>query len=171
VALFPGGFGTMDEAYETLTLVQTGKSGMIPIVCLEGAGGSYWKEWDQWVRTSLLSRGWISPEDPGLYFLATSPREAYEHVTRFYRMYHSSRYVKDEFVIRMNAPISAETLDRFNRVYAPLVKEGTIVQRGALDLEDDHRDLPRLVFRHTRSRLGLLRRLIDEINLSEPAAG
>lgn len=171
VALFPGGFGTMDEAYETLTLVQTGKSGMIPIVCLEGAGGTYWKEWDEWVRGSLLKRGWISPEDPGLYFLANTPREAFEHVTRFYRIYHSSRYVKDDLVIRLNAPISEEALDRLNREYAPLVREGKIVQRGALDIEEDHRQLPRLVFRHTRSRLGLLRRLIDDINQVEPAAG
>ncbi|MCC6678012.1 MAG: LOG family protein [Phycisphaerales bacterium] len=171
VALFPGGFGTMDEAYETLTLVQTGKSGMIPIVCLEGAGGTYWKEWDQWVRNSLLARGWISPEDPGLYYLAKDPRDAFEHVTRFYRMYHSSRYVKDDLVIRLNNPISAEVVDRLNREYGALVKEGKIVQRGALDLEDDHRQLPRLVFRHTRSRLGLLRKLIDEVNQCEPAQG
>ena len=164
VALFPGGFGTMDEAYEVLTLVQTGKASMIPIVMVEGAGGTYWKEWDEGVHKRLLSRGMISAEDVHLTYVAKDPADAVAHILRFYRVYHSSRYVRDDLVIRLHRRISDDDVARLNDEFAPIVKRGTIVQRGAYEVEDDHRDLPRLAFTHTRSRFGLVRRLIDRIN-------
>lgn len=170
VALFPGGFGTLDEAYEALTLVQTGKSTPMPIVMVEGEGGDYWKSWDAWVRGQLLSRGWISPEDTGIYYIARDPGDAAEHITRFYRNYHSSRYVRDDFVIRLNAPLKSEDVSRLEHEFAALIKSGGIRQCGPLEGEDDHPALPRIAFRHTRSKFGLLRRLIDRINEFETVA-
>lgn len=164
VALFPGGFGTLDEAFETLTLVQTGKASMMPIVLVEGQGGDYWSTWDQWVRTQLLARGWISPEDPSIYHLAKDPADAAEHVLNFYRVYHSSRYVRDQYVIRLNKPLDRGAVAILNDEFKALVKEGAMVMSGPLDQEDDHRDKPRLIFTHTRSKFGMLRRLIDRIN-------
>lgn len=164
VALFPGGFGTMDEAYEALTLVQTGKTQPVPIVMVEGDGGGYWKNWDRWVRENLLAKGLISPEDTGIYFLAPDARSARDHITRFYRNYHSSRYVKDDFVVRLRAPLKNEDVERLNDEFASLVKEGRIVQRGAYQSEEEHPELPRLAFTHTRNHFGLLRRFIDRIN-------
>ncbi len=168
VALFPGGFGTLDEAYEVLTLVQTGKASCIPVVCLEGPGGTYWREWDRFTRDMLLARGLISPEDLGLYYLAKDPTDAADHIERFYRTYHSSRYVRDDLVIRIRRRLRDEDVDRLNAEFGTLVRAGKIVQRGPYDAEDDHRDLPRLAFAHTRRQFGLIRRLIDRINAFDP---
>jgi len=168
VVLFPGGFGTMDEAYETLTLVQTGKAPPIPIVMLEGKGGTYWAGFERFVKESLLSRGLISPEDPSIYYIARSPADAADHICRFYRVYHSSRYVGDDFVIRLRYRLRDDDVSAIARDFAPLIKRGTIEQRGPLDAEDDHLDLPRLVFTHTRSHFGLLHQLVDRINECEP---
>lgn len=164
VALFPGGFGTLDEAYEVLTLIQTGKASVIPVVLLEGAGGNYWEQWQRFTKEALLARGMISPEDLHLYHISHSARDAADHIERFYRVYHSSRYVRDELVIRLKRPLREQDVARLNDEFAVLVKRGAIVQRGALDAEEDHRDLPRLVFQHTRYKYGLVRLLIDRIN-------
>jgi uncharacterized protein (TIGR00730 family) len=164
VVLFPGGFGTLDETFETLTLVQTGKASMIPIVTLEGEGGSYWDEFAGFIDRSLLERGWISPEDPGLYHRARSPREAAEHIIRFYRHYHSSRYVRDDLIIRINQRLRADQVEALNDEFASLVKSGRIRQCSAYPEERDHLDLPRIAFTHTRSRFSLVRKLINRIN-------
>jgi uncharacterized protein (TIGR00730 family) len=169
VACFPGGFGTMDETFEVLTLVQTGKAAMIPIVLVEGKGNPYWEEWDDWVRRSLLPRGLISPEDLNLYAIVNTPEAAAEYITRFYRVYHSSRYVRDELVIRLKRPLGAPDIQRLEGEFARLIKRGGLVQRGPLEVEEDHLDLPRLVFTHTRHNYGLVRKLIDRINECEPA--
>jgi hypothetical protein len=95
--------------------------------------------------------------------------EAVEHVTRFYRIYHSSRYVKDDLVIRLKSPLTAEQVDSLNSRFAMLVKEGKMALRGPFDVEEDHRDLPRLVFTHNRRNFGHVRRLIDAINDCTPA--
>ena len=169
VALFPGGFGTMDEAYEALTLVQTGKSSMVPVVMLEGEGGDYWKQWEQWTIKGLLERNLISAEDTGLYYIARDAADARDHITRFYRNYHSSRYVRDDFVIRLRSALKESDVARLAQEFRVLIKEGTLTQRGPLDGETDARDLPRLVFHHTRYKFGLMRRLIDRINECDPA--
>lgn len=175
VALFPGGFGTMDEAFESLTLVQTGKSSMIPIVMLEGAGENYWEQFDAAMRTMLLARGWINPEDVQLYRIVRTPAEAVEHIRAFYRLYHSSRYVKDDLVIRIRRPLKEKDVERLSEEFKVLIKPAggqngspaRIVQRGPFEVEDDHLDLPRLSFPHTRHKFGLIRQLIDRINQCE----
>jgi uncharacterized protein (TIGR00730 family) len=168
VALFPGGFGTMDEAYEALTLVQTGKTSIIPIVMLEGAGGDYWKQWLRWTREGLLSRGLISPEDENLFYIARDPADAAAHIARFYRNFHSCRYVRDDFVIRLRAPLAAEDVARLASEFAVLIKQGTLEQQGPREGEDDFLELPRLVFHHTRHKFGLMRKLIDRVNDCNP---
>lgn len=164
VAVFPGGFGTQDELFEALTLVQTGKSNMIPIVLIEGQGRSYWRDWDGYVRANLEANGWIGPPDPGLYHMAGSVEEAVDHVTRFYRLYHSSRYVREQLVIRLQRQISKECLYALNDEFSDLVTSGRIEATGPLPPEEDHLELPRIVFRHNRRGYGRLRMLIDRIN-------
>lgn len=168
VVLFPGGFGTMDEAFETLTLVQTGKASMIPIVLMEGAGTSYWRQFDEFVRDKLLQRGLISEEDLSLYHIADSAQEATDHILKFYRNYHSSRYVRDDLIIRLRNRLCESDVDRLTDEFRGVIKKGRIVQCGPYDVEEDHLDLPRLAFTHTRHRFGLIRRLIDRINECDP---
>ncbi len=164
VAAFPGGFGTQDELFECLTLVQTGKSGMVPIVMIEGPGSNYWVHWDRYIREELLKGGFISPEDTGLYYLAKNPTDAADHVCRFYANYHSSRYVDDDYVIRVKHPLTDQQVSALNVEFKGLVKAGTIQQRGPYDVEDEYRDLHRIAFTHTRRSFGSVRRLIDRIN-------
>ncbi len=170
IACFPGGFGTQDEAFEILTLIQTGKSEMKPIVMLEGEHGDYWRHWENYIRRSLLEKGFISPEDRNLYYVAEDPADAVNHVCRFYRNYHSSRYLRDDYIIRLRAPLRDEDVEVLNTEFAVLVKSGRIVQRDALPEEaGEHPGLPRLVFTHTRHQFGLLRTLIDRVNSFDSA--
>jgi hypothetical protein len=125
------------------------------------------------MRRLLLERGWISPEDVGLYRITGTPEEAADLITRFYRVYHSSRYVKDDLVIRLKRPLAQRDIDRLTDEFAVLIKPignnpPRMVQRGPFEVEDDHLDLPRLAFPHTRYKFGLIRRLIDRINECEP---
>jgi len=169
VALFPGGFGTLDEAYETLTLVQTGKASMIPIVCVEHPGGTYWHHFDNFVRKSLLEQGMISEDDLHLYKIFQDPAEAAEHIKRFYRNYHSSRYVRDDLVIRLHRRLREEDIAKLAEEFKVLIARGTITSRGPYEVEEDHLELPRLAFTHTRRDFGLVRALIDRINDFDPA--
>lgn len=168
VAVFPGGFGTQDEIFEALTLVQTGKGQMVPMVLIEGPGSTYWTQWDRYIREELLGHGFISPDDTSLYHRATSVQDAAEYVCRFYRNYHSSRYVDDTLVIRVKHQLSEERLAGLNEEFASLVKSGQIVQRGPFPAEaGEVPDLPRIAFTHTRRNYGLVRQLIDRINGTE----
>ncbi|MEC9372503.1 MAG: LOG family protein [Planctomycetota bacterium] len=168
VAVFPGGFGTQDEAFEVLTLVQTGKSQIVPIVMIEGRNGNYWEHWFNYIEHSLLGYGFISPEDLHLFHLAKDPIEAADYIARFYRNYHSARYINDDVVIRIRHRLRDDDIDRLNDEFAILVKTGRITQRGAFDIETDFLDLPRITFTHTRHKYGLVRRLIDRINEFDP---
>lgn len=172
IALFPGGFGTLDEAFEALTLIQTGKSSMIPVVLVEGKDQNYWEQFDQAMRQMLLTRGWISPEDVNLYRICKTPLEAVQVLEKFYRVYHSSRYVRDDLVIRIKRPLKQVDVDRLSEEFKVLIKANgpspaRIVQRGAFLEEEDHLDLPRLSFPHTRYKFGLIRALIERINECE----
>ncbi|KIA76703.1 hypothetical protein DB43_HL00120 [Parachlamydia acanthamoebae] len=165
LSAFPGGFGTLDELFECLTLIQTGKANIIPIVLIEAPGGEYWKFWEFYVRDHLLEPHLISQEDMHLYFITTSVDDAVAHVLQFYKRYHSSRYVQDFFVIRMLTPISEEYVEELNKKFSALVQSGKIEQRGPFPEEDEFLDLPRIVFHHTRRDMGMVRALIDKINL------
>ena len=169
VAVFPGGFGTMDEIFEVLTLVQTGKSPLVPIVLVEGAGpdgqpAGYWKRWEFGVVENLLSQGWISKEDPGLYEFASSPADAVQRILRFYHRYHSSRYVGDDLVIRLKRPLAPAQVDELDREFRPLIKTGRIEQVGEVEGESEHPGLPRLRFHFAKRGFGTLRRLVNRIN-------
>lgn len=164
VAAFPGGFGTQDELMETLTLVQTGKSHIVPIVLIAGPDSSYWDHWDRYVRDELLSGGFIGQEDTGLYYMAADPADAAAHVLRFYSNYHSSRYVRDDFVIRIKHPLRPVQVAELNEEFGFLVASGRIRQTSAYPAEGEHEDLPRIAFTHTRRSYGAVRRMIDRIN-------
>jgi uncharacterized protein (TIGR00730 family) len=167
VALFPGGFGTLDEGFEVLTLIQTGKSHIFPIVLVDEPGGDYWQQYDKFMQEVLVARGLISPTDLALYKLADSAEEAVAEITGFYRVYHSMRYVKGDLVLRLQHSLSEPVLKRIRRQFADIVEAGTFEQTAALPAEanDTHlADLPRLRFRFDRRNLGRLRMLIDTIN-------
>lgn len=164
LAAFPGGFGTQDELFEMLTLIQTGKANIIPIVLVEGEGGDYWQQWRRYINDNLLDTGFISPNDTSFYYFAPSPEDAAAHILKFYHRYHSSRYVKDTLVIRMLSPLTEAQVEELNRRFSSLVAEGKMSLTGPLPDESDHLALPRLVFEHTRRDFGKLRLLIDAIN-------
>jgi uncharacterized protein (TIGR00730 family) len=171
IALFPGGFGTQDECFEVLTLVQTGKSHLFPIVMVDEPGGDYWVEWRRYIHDVLLRRGLISPADMHLFKVTDSVDEAVAEVLTFYRVYHSMRYVGGDLVLRLQHRLSEETLERFRRDYADILVSGTFELTEALPAEANDVQvaaLPRLRFRFDRRSLGRLRLLVDEIN-REPA--
>jgi uncharacterized protein (TIGR00730 family) len=167
IALFPGGFGTQDECFEVLTLVQTGKSHLFPIVMVDEPGGDYWKRWLDYVKEVLLARRLISPADLALFKVTDSVDEAVEEMLGFYRVYHSMRYVKGDLVLRLQRKLPEEVFVRLAKEFADIVSGGTFEQTVALPEEanDVHvADLPRLRFRFDRHNLGRLRMLIDAIN-------
>ena len=167
-ALFPGGFGTHDEAYECLTLVQTGKTKPMPIVFLDAPRGTYWKTWKRYVEEHLLRHRLISPEDMALFKVTSSVDEAVEEITRFYRVYHSARTVDRNLVIRLTHRIPESLVTQLGHDFADIVVKGEIVQTGALDEEKEDAPelarLPRLVLEFNRSSFGRLRQLIDRLN-------
>ncbi len=167
VALFPGGFGTMDECFENLTLMQTGKASIVPIVMVDSPGGSYWQTFLQFIREQLWSPGLISEEDFNLFKLTDDIEVAVAEITQFYKNFHSYRYVGDRLVIRMNQILPDDALEKFNSDYTDLLARGHFVQGEALDAEIDEpgiSHLPRLVFSHNRRNFGRLRLLINEVN-------
>jgi uncharacterized protein (TIGR00730 family) len=167
VALFPGGFGTQDECFEVLTLVQTGKSHIFPIVMLDEPGGDYWRRWDEYVQKVLLARRMISPPDLALYKITDSEAEAVAEILNFYRVYHSMRYVNGRLVLRLQRPLSDAALSEIRDEFADIVEGGTFEQTAALPAEANEvhlATLPRLRFRFDRRSLGRLRMLIDAIN-------
>lgn len=167
IALFPGGFGTMDEGYEALTLMQTGKSQLMPLVLIDRPGGTYWKTWDKHVREHLLRDQLISPDDLHLYRITDNTDEAVRLITRFYRNFQSTRFVKDLFVIRLKYPPSDSAIAAMNEDYADIITGPPIrrIEPTPEELEDnDHVDLPRIAFGFNRRDYGRLRQLIDQLN-------
>jgi uncharacterized protein (TIGR00730 family) len=167
VALFPGGFGTQDECFEVLTLVQTGKSHLFPVVMVDEPGGDYWKRWEQYVREELLARHLISPADMSLFKVTDKVDEAVAEVLNFYKVYHSMRYVGGDLVLRLKHELPQALLERIRRDFSDILAGGTFEQTVALPAEanDAHvANLPRLRFRFDRRSLGRLRQMIDVIN-------
>ena len=166
VALFPGGFGTQDEGFEVLTLVQTGKSHLFPIVMVDAPGGDYWTRWQEYINGVLLARKLISPEDLSLYKIVSSVDEAVQEVLCFYRVYHSMRYVGHDLVLRLHNPLSAELIEQVRERFSDIVVSGTYEQHGG-PLHPEAGELPeltRLRFHFNRRGMGRLRQLIDLIN-------
>ena len=167
VVCLPGGFGTLDEALETLTLMQTGKQTMLPLVLLDHPGGSYWSDLGKFLDKQLLGNGMISPEDVHLYKITNSIEETTDEILGFYTVYHSMRYVRDRLVFRLKSKLSDEQMEHIRENYSDILVDGTFEQHEALDEESgepDLADLPRLVFHFDRRALGRLRMLINCIN-------
>ncbi len=170
VALFPGGFGTMDEGFELLTLIQTGKSQILPVVMVDAPGGDYWKGFTDFVRGHLFKRKLISEDDFSLFFVTDNVADAVAHIQQFYKVFHSYRNVKDRLSIRLHRKIRMEEVYILNKNFRDLILDGEIVQREALQAEADQPELlelPRLVFKPKRGNYGRMRELIDAINEAE----
>ena len=167
IALFPGGFGTMDEGYEALTLMQTGKSQLMPLVLIDRPGGTYWKTWDKHVREHLLRDQLISPDDLNLYQITDDTDQAVRIITRFYRNFQSTRFVKELFVIRLKHAPSDSAIEALNQDFGDIII-GAPIQ--AIDptseevADEDCLNLPRIAFGFNRRDYGRLRQLIDVLN-------
>jgi len=167
VVCLPGGFGTLDEAFEVLTLLQTGKREMIPLVFLDAPGDSYWNDWLAFVRKHLLNGRMISKEDLSLFKVTASVEETVQEILQFYRVYHSMEYVHGRLVLRLQTPLSGDRLDAINHDFADILNDGQFRQEVAIVGETpkpEHAGLARLTFHFNRRSLGRLRQLIDTIN-------
>jgi uncharacterized protein (TIGR00730 family) len=165
--LMPGGFGTLDEGLEVLTLIQTGKHNMMPIVLLDAPGGDYWSVFDDFIRRQLLDRGMIEETDLSLYRRTARVEEAVEEVMRFYKVYDSMRFVRDKLVFRLKQPLSEALLDKINTQFAGILTSGQFtLGKPLLEEADETRlaDMPRLIFHFDRRSFGRLRQLIDCVN-------
>lgn len=169
IALFPGGFGTLDEGYEALTLMQTGKAQLMPLVLMDRPGGTYWKTWDKHIREHLLRDKLISADDLNLYQITDNAEEAVKIITRFYRNFHSTRFVKDLFVIRLKHAPTPSAMDAMNEDFADIISGEPIkiIPPAPEEMEDADTaplDLPRIAFGFNRKDYGRLRQLIDVLN-------
>ena len=167
IVLFPGGFGTLDEGYEAITLMQTGKSQLMPLVLVDRPGGTYWKTWDRNVREHLLRGQLISPDDLNLYHITDDTDRAVKIITRFYRNFQSTRFVKDLLVIRLKNAPPASAIPRLNKNFADIIN-GTpikVIKPTPEEVEDnDNLDKARIAFGFNRRDYGRLRQLIDALN-------
>jgi hypothetical protein len=168
VALFPGGFGTLDEAMETLTLVQTGKRNPMPLVLVDGPGLTYWANWIKFFEDELHAHGYISDTDFSLFERVNSVEAAVKHINRFYSRYHSMRYVNGHLVFRLTSVLEPHQIQKLKETFKDiLLPQGNIVLSGPLPEEKDEIELchlPRLVVDFNRQDFGRLRILIDAIN-------
>lgn len=169
--LFPGGFGTNDEGFEALTLIQTGKSKPRPIIMMEPPGSTYWADWDRFVKKQLVGKGYINKDDLDLYCILKTVDEAVKYIEDFYRIYHSIRYVQGLTVIRLNKTISPKKLRLLNREFKDILSEGEIKLSPPTDEEIDKNeflDLPRLVMNFNLRNYGRLCKMIRAINGDVP---
>ena len=167
MALFPGGFGTMDETFEVLTLMQTGKARIMPVVLLDKADGSYWETWLKFLTEHLYKFGYIGEEDFSLFKRVRNVAEAVQEILHFYSVYHSARWVGEQLSIRLNKKLSASGVAELNKNCRDLVRVGEIVQSTPLRQEKNEPDiweLPRLILTPHRRSFGRFRQLIDAIN-------
>ena len=168
VALFPGGFGTFDEAMETLTLLQTGKRNPMPLVLVDEPGCSYWNAFNRFLEEELLSRGYLGRTDFSLFERVDSVDAAVGKITGFYRRYHSMRYVNGKLVLRMTGALAPGRVEELRGLFSDiLVPGGSLVQTAALPAEADETEaagMPRLVIDFNRMDFGRLRNLVDAVN-------
>ncbi|MBI3058303.1 MAG: TIGR00730 family Rossman fold protein [Deltaproteobacteria bacterium] len=167
VVFFPGGYGTHDEAIEALTLAQTGKSQIVPILLVDLPDRGYWKEWEGFVRGRMLNQGFISKEDLNFFKIVEDIEGAIEEIKKFYRNYHSYRFVKQDLVLRSLRPPSPALIESLNRNFRDILTEGEVRETGPLSEEADDPEtvsLPRLLVPFNRKSFGRLRKMIDVIN-------
>ncbi len=167
IALFPGGFGTHDEGFEVLTLLQTGKASPMPVVLMELPGEKYWETWDKFIKQQLLARHFISSEDLSLYKIIHSPKEAAEWIRSYYSTYHSARQVRDRLVIRLERELSDSHIMTLNKSFRDLVESGEIAKTSPLKEEEDEPELlskPRMAFAYNKKSAGRLNQMILMIN-------
>jgi len=168
VAVFPGGFGTLDEAMEVVTLLQTGKARLIPLVLIDEPGGKFWKNFLHYISEHLMAGKLISPEDFNLFKLTDSVTEARDAILRFYHNFHSYRYVGPYLVIRLRRALSEKRLDYLRKEFLSIIDPpGEMFQRDALPQEAGETEiahLPRLCLTFNRIHFGFLRLLIDRLN-------
>lgn len=169
VALFPGGFGTMDEGFEVITLMQTGKARIMPLVLVDEPGGTFWSSWIRFVKEHLLQRKLVSAEDFAFIKWTDDIEVATQEIAGFYRVFHSYRWAGDRMVIRIAKRLTAEALASLNRSFSAILRDGRIDQTAALPEEADETELaalPRLVLTPIRREFGTFRNMIDAINAS-----
>ncbi len=166
VAVFPGGFGTMDELFECLTLMQTGKFGPVPLILVDQPGGDYWQDWESYVNDQLLRKGLISGEDHHLYTITDDIAVAEAAIANFYRVYHSSRYVDSDLILRLNAELTDAEVERLNHDFSDILVGGSIEKTVAQSEEkgDETAPLPRLKLHYNQRDTGRLYELISEVN-------
>jgi uncharacterized protein (TIGR00730 family) len=165
MAVFPGGFGTMDEVFEVLTLMQTGKASIIPVVLVETDQTPYWRRWDTFIRSTLAEQRLIDPDDPSFYRIVDTVDDAVRELTSFYRVFHSSRIVGDDFVFRLNHPLSDADLVELQRRFDDILKGPVDQAPGPVPQEaNEYPNQPRLIVPFNRSSYARLRQLIDFIN-------
>jgi hypothetical protein len=166
LALFPGGFGTQDEGFESLTLIQTGKADPMPVVLIDHPGSNYWKDWDTYIRNHLMERGLISSDDPSLYTITDNVDDACHAISSFYRVYHSCRYVGDRLVLRLKCELPDAAVMLLNEEYGDILSKGQIEKSAALPEEknDETTSLPRLVMHFNHRDFAKLHQLIRRLN-------
>ena len=167
VVMFPGGFGTLDECFETLTLIQTGKAQLMPVVFVDVPGGRYWKQWNNYVQTELMNRGLISDDDRHLYLTTDNIDEAVHEITEFYSVFHSARSIRNRLVLRLNRPVPESLLNELSEEFADILDEKPITAGTPFPEESDEpelRELPRLLLNFDMKSHGRLRQLINAIN-------
>ena len=166
--ILPGGFGTLDEAFELLTLIQTGKAQIAPIIFFEATGQNYWQDWLDYVKRQLFGGGYVSAEDQHLFIITDSQDEAIAEICKFYRNYHSSRWVGGLLILRMQVAPTASELAQINRQFGKICSSGKIESIPITGAEKGDRDgieLKRLGLRFDRISHGKLRKLIDQLNM------
>lgn len=167
IALFPGGFGTHDEGFEVLTLLQTGKAPPMPVVLMELPGERYWESWNQFIRKQLLGRRFISPEDLSFYKIIHSAEEAADWIKSYYSTYNSMRQVGDRLVLRLEKELPDSNIEKLNESFGDIVMSGGIVKTSALHAEKDEPALlskPRIAFKYNRKSAGRLNEMVLMIN-------
>jgi uncharacterized protein (TIGR00730 family) len=167
VVLFPGGFGTNDEGFETLTLVQTGKAPPMPLILMDLPGGEYWKTWDEFVRKQMLGNGLISPDDTSIYRIYNTAEEAVDWVKFYYSTYHSMRQVRRKLVVRLEKELTDEHVEKLNESFADLIVKGRIEKTYAFPEEANEPELldkPRIAFNYNQHNAARLNQMFLQIN-------
>lgn len=174
IVLFPGGFGTQDEAFETITLCQTGRQPPIPVILMDAPGGNYWQNWHNYICENLVAKGYINSEDTEIYTITDTVEGACEIITNFYKVYHSSMYIKDFFLMRLNCQLKEEQIELLNDKFSDILTDGKIINIDNNTLKSDYindndllNDLPCIGFHFNERKFSRIYQMIKMINSFE----